>query len=57
MQHFQYQYVARGTAGFSAIAHGDLDADGVPSTFELRGDVRDGTLAIASSILETLPEE
>jgi type IV pilus assembly protein PilA len=43
-QYYQYDYRMTGSGsapgdGFTAIAHGDLDGDGVPSTFELDGDV------------------
>lgn len=42
---FSYQFEsrnARGTSTFAARAYGDLDGDGVTSTFELMGESRDG---------------
>ena len=55
-QYYQYEYIATAT-GFIARAHGDLNGDGVFSTFEIRGEVQDGQLRIAPTILETNPEE
>ncbi|HVU05366.1 MAG TPA: hypothetical protein VHE30_26645 [Polyangiaceae bacterium] len=37
---------APGVAAFRAVAHGDLDGDGLPSTFEITGESRDGALPI-----------
>ena len=37
-QYYQYGYTATKT-GFKAIAHGDLDGDGVASTFELQSEI------------------
>lgn len=66
-QYFQYQYQATasnpGVAGdnFTAIAHGDLNGNELPSTFSLRGEVREQsdelTLLVAPTIQETNPEE
>ena len=61
-QYYQYSYTAttRGGPGdsFAARAMGDLDGDGVTSSFELRGAVTaDGLLQIAPSIAEDKPEE
>lgn len=47
---FQFESVydpAQQTFTFTAIAHGDLDGDGVLSTFEVRGDKRPGAPARA----------
>lgn len=55
-QYYQYRYEATET-GFRASAHGDLDGDGILSTFALTGQVVDGKLVIAPSIDETNPEE
>ena len=37
-QYFQYGYTATRT-GFTTIAHGDLDGDGVSSTFEIKSEI------------------
>lgn len=55
-QYFQYEYVATATS-FVVRAHGDLNGDGVFSTFELRGEVKDDRVVIAPSIVETNPED
>jgi hypothetical protein len=36
-------HAAKGNANFRAVAHGDLDGDGVLSTFALGGESRDGS--------------
>jgi type IV pilus assembly protein PilA len=58
-QYFQYSYTATtGTAGeFTAKANGDLNADGVASTFTLQGEVTTGGVKIAPNIGEVSPEE
>jgi type IV pilus assembly protein PilA len=67
-QYFQYEYTAVATVpsavngdNFSAIAHGDLDGDGVLSTFTLPGQVQlasgELVLTAAATITESLPEE
>jgi type IV pilus assembly protein PilA len=58
-QYYQYIYTAkRGRAAFEAQAHGDLDADGLESTFTLTGDTGpDGAPVVAPQITEKLPEE
>jgi type II secretory pathway pseudopilin PulG len=52
--YYSYRYEAEGkgaTAQFSAGAHGDLDCDGVYSTFEMVGGVRpDGTVTGAAGM-------
>lgn len=55
-QYFQYEYQATPT-GFVARAHGDLNGDGVFSTYELSGKVVNGRLLVAPSIEETDPFE
>ncbi|MBX3205408.1 MAG: hypothetical protein KF764_10085 [Labilithrix sp.] len=55
-QYYQYDYKRIG-AGFTAIARGDLNGDGVASSFELEGHVQGDTVVVASSIKETNPEE
>jgi type IV pilus assembly protein PilA len=61
-QYYMYSYHAagRGSPGgsFEATANGDLNGDGILSTFTLTGRVQpDGELAVAPSILETNPRE
>jgi type IV pilus assembly protein PilA len=61
-QYFQYQYLSGTATTFSAEAHGDLDGDGVGSTFALGGKVQTDTsgesvVTIAPAISESNPEE
>jgi len=63
-QYYQYAYATDATDTetgkyFEAIAQGDLDGDGAPSTFKLRGEVQQDTKAlfVAPTISETDPEE
>ena len=65
-QYFMYNYVASGTTGvanetFNAIAQGDLNGDGVLSTFQMNGQIVDTAgaleLFIAPNMVETNPEE
>jgi type IV pilus assembly protein PilA len=57
-QYYQYDYRAEPSGGgIVAIAHGDLNADGIASSFELQGDVTQNGLVIAPSMLETNPDE
>jgi type IV pilus assembly protein PilA len=69
-QQYQYEYVApagdeaaRSAEGatFEAIAYGDLDGDGVPSTFKMTGqigtDAQDRALFVSPNIEETNPLE
>lgn len=55
-QYFQYEYEATETS-FVARAHGDLNGDGVFSTFELRGEIQSGHLLVSPTIRETNPGE
>jgi type IV pilus assembly protein PilA len=55
-QYFQYSYDATAT-GFSAVARGDLNADGKMSKYELVGKVVGGKLVLAPNIVETDPFE
>ncbi len=55
-QYYQYDYQST-PSGFSVIAHGDLNGDGVESRFEIRGQVSGGTISVAPNIMETNPEE
>jgi type IV pilus assembly protein PilA len=52
-QYYQYNYSSTGSA-ITATAMGDLDGDGIPSTFMLSGKVNaTGKLEIAPALLET----
>ena len=55
-QYYQYDYKATAT-GFTVTAHGDLDGDGVESTFEMQGRVDNGRLVVSPVIAETNPDE
>jgi type IV pilus assembly protein PilA len=58
-QYFMYDYKGTvGTAGtFLASGMGDLNADGVTSTFSLKGAVTAGTVFVAPNFAEDKPEE
>jgi len=61
-QYYQYRYAsdsAPGTTGttFSATANGDLNGDGVASTFIMRGEITSGRLRLAPALDEVSPEE
>jgi hypothetical protein len=54
---YQYQFVSDGTS-FTARAVGDLDCDGIMSTFERVGTVRPGgAIQVGSDIIRTRPDE
>ena len=55
-QYYQYNYTNSGT-GFVGTARGDLNGDGVTSTFEIMGRVQAGALFVSPNILETNPDE
>lgn len=55
-QYFQYGYTATAT-DFVAVAHGDLNGDGAPSTYRLSGQLVGDRVVIAPQIAETDPEE
>lgn len=55
-QYYQYEYTST-PHSFTVIARGDLDGDGVQSTFELDGLVSGGKVIVAPNIKETNPEE
>jgi len=55
-QYFQFEYASTET-GFTVRARGDLDANGVFSMYELKGQIVDGHVVIAPSILEVHPGE
>jgi type IV pilus assembly protein PilA len=60
-QYYDYVYTATGTSaqsgGFNAQAFGDLNGDGVFSTFTVQGAAYSGSVAISPNIQETNPEE
>jgi type IV pilus assembly protein PilA len=59
-QYYQYGYVSTaGSSGsFVATANGDLDGDGVESTFQITGSVNtSGVVNVAANILSVNPEE
>jgi type IV pilus assembly protein PilA len=55
-QYYQYHYEATGDA-FTGRARGDLNGDGVASTFEVKGQVSGDRLLVAPAISETSPDE
>ena len=55
-QYYMYSYGATPTT-FTGKANGDLDGDGVASTFTIRGEVVGGQLQIAPNIEERDPGE
>src|SRR5262249_31945294 len=61
-QYYQYWYNTSGSAAqgdsFTAIANGDLNGDGVPSTFQVSGVIGSGmVLNVSPTVAETNPEE
>ncbi len=59
-QYYQYGYVSTaGSSGsFVATANGDLDGDGIESTFQITGSVNtNGAVNVAPNILSVNPEE
>ncbi len=56
-QYYQYTYSAIGRTGFVAAAHGDLNGDGVFSTFSIKGRVspETGQVEIAPQVEEEKP--
>jgi type IV pilus assembly protein PilA len=62
-QYYMYNYTATGTSGatgdtFTAMANGDLNGDGVASTFTMLGAIDSSMiLNLAPNIGETMPEE
>ena len=55
-QYYQYDY-KKTASGFDAIAHGDLNGNGVTSEFKVTGQVIGGAVVVAPSVMETDPEE
>lgn len=60
-QYYQYTYEAFGSSAngdsFVATANGDLNGDGILSTFTLLGKIQNSRLTLAPSIGENSPEE
>jgi type IV pilus assembly protein PilA len=60
-QYYEYEYssgdVSAYSGNFTGIAHGDLNGDGVNSTFLISGLAYSGAVAISPNIQETNPEE
>jgi type IV pilus assembly protein PilA len=60
-QYYEYEYTSATTSAingaFQAVAHGDLNGDGNPSTFSISGAATSGAIAISPNIAETNPEE
>jgi len=61
-QYYSYKYASDSTATttgsiFSATANGDLNGDGVASTFQIKGEILSGRLRVAPTIEEFSPEE
>jgi type IV pilus assembly protein PilA len=58
-QYYMYDY--KGSTGesgsFLAIGYGDLDGNGVTSSFTLKGQVNGGTVFVSPSLIEESPEE
>jgi type IV pilus assembly protein PilA len=61
-QYYMYSYVVSGSSapgdGFTAGANGDLNGDGMMSTFQLTGSINSSyVINVAPNIVETSPEE
>jgi type IV pilus assembly protein PilA len=60
-QYYEYNYTASSTdpntGGFIAQANGDLNGDGILSTFSISGTAYNGQVAISPNVQETNPEE
>jgi type IV pilus assembly protein PilA len=61
-QYFMYNYTTSGTSSpgdsFNAIANGDLNGDGVPSTFQLTGAINSGfVINVAPNMLQVSTDE
>jgi type IV pilus assembly protein PilA len=56
-QYYQYGYASADVTHFVATANGDLNGDGVISTFSMSAIVQGGVVTIAPTILENLPDE
>lgn len=58
-QYYAYGYAgSAGSAGtFTATANGDLDGNGIPSTFQLWGSVASSTVIVSPNFSEQFPDE
>jgi type IV pilus assembly protein PilA len=61
-QYFMYTYATSGTSNpgdsFTATANGDLNGDGISSTFQLSGSITASyVLTVAPNMVETSPDE
>lgn len=56
-QYYMYNYTSVVATSFDSVAQGDLDGDGVPSTFTRSGVVRNANIVLSPSIVEVNPEE
>jgi type IV pilus assembly protein PilA len=60
-QYYAYSYTTVTTdgnsGGFTAYAYGDLDGNGIYSTFSVVGQAHNGPVAISPNVLETSPDE
>jgi type IV pilus assembly protein PilA len=60
-QYYQYGYQATSTSavsgGFIATANGDLNGDGVFSTFSMTGSAQNASITISPNIIEVNPDE
>ncbi|HET7545048.1 MAG TPA: prepilin-type N-terminal cleavage/methylation domain-containing protein [Polyangiaceae bacterium] len=61
-QYYQYQYTSDSSASspgtkFDAVAKGDLNGDGVLSTFTRSAEVRNGSIVLSPQVLEDKPDE
>jgi type IV pilus assembly protein PilA len=58
-QYYMYDY--KGTTGetgsFDAIGYGDLDGNGLTSTFTIKGRVNGGTVFVSPTLIEDTPDE
>lgn len=55
-QYYMYSYGATPTT-FTGVANGDLDGDGIASTFTIRGELVGGSLRVAPNIEERDPND
>jgi len=56
-QYYQYSYAGVSVTSITAIANGDLNGDGITSTFHQDGSVISNRLVVAPSITEVSAEE
>ena len=56
-QYYQYDYKQLSPDAFVALAHGDLDGDGVSSEFSENGRVLGGAVVLDTTVTQKNPEE